>query len=106
MAILKRKMRGLKHIRTLSGRLDPASMSYKVYMKLSCLEQEKLRLANEREKIEYRVKDIEARAQEIEAERAALLQALGGQIGDHPVDTADDKPTPAPRSRTGIKLRY
>ncbi len=104
-AILKRKVRGLKHIRTLSGRYDGATMPSKIYMKLSCLEQEKLRLEGELEKIAHRVEDIEARSQEIEAEKAALLQILGENAP--PADPAGDAPRPAPRSRTGgIKLRY
>jgi predicted nuclease with TOPRIM domain len=104
-AILKRKVRGLKHIRTLSGRYDGATMPSKIYMKLSCLEQEKLRLEGELEKIAHRVEDIEARAQEIEAEKAALLKLLGE--GAPPADLAGDAPRSEPRPRAGgIKLRY
>lgn len=104
-AILKRKVRGLKHIRTLSGRYDGATMPSKIYMKLSCLEQEKLRLQGELEKIAHRIEDIEARSQEIEAEKAALLQILGES--GRPVEAAGDEPRPASRPRNGgVKLRY
>ncbi len=40
--------RGLRDIPTLSGRVDRVSLPYRAYLKISCLEMEKVRRARER----------------------------------------------------------
>jgi len=75
MAIPKRNMRCLQDIRTLSGGVDQTALPHKAYMKVACLEMEKARRGKERESALFRVKTIDARVEEIEDEKAALLQA-------------------------------
>jgi hypothetical protein len=107
MGIPKRNIRSLTDIRTLSGSVDQAAIPYRAYMKISCLEMEKLRRGKERESAVHRMKNIDTRFQEIEAEKAALLQALG----EHGV--ARDLPTPHANGKSvrgakvsGFRLKY
>ncbi len=99
--------KGLREIRTLSGRVDQASLPYRGYMKITCLEMEKARRRSERRSATQRITDIDARLKEIEAEKAALLEALEGRNGGKPlaVPGFDLKPIPR-RSTGGFKLRY
>jgi hypothetical protein len=69
-------MRGLQDIRTQSGRVDQSSLPHKAYLKIAFLELEKFRRDAERRSALERVKNIEARFQEIEAEQGALLRSL------------------------------
>jgi flavoprotein len=85
MSANKKILRGLQDIRTLSGRVDRAIVPYKEYMKISCLEMEKSRRRKERESAMQRVKNIDMRIREIDAEKAVLLQNLNGlDDGDGP----------------------
>jgi len=109
MAIPKRNIRGLQDIRTLSGRVDQTSLAYKAYMKVACLEMEKVRRGKERESASFRVKNIDARVKEIEDEKAAILQARAELDKGRPTDARDSgaKPEPPPpRSASGLRLRY
>jgi len=109
MAIPKSNIRGLQDIPTLSGRVDQTSLPYKAYMKIACLEMEKARRGKERESASYRVKNIDARVEEIEHEKAALLQAQAELDKERPTDArdSDSKPEPPPpRSASGLRLRY
>jgi hypothetical protein len=76
MAIPQRNTRGLQDIRTLSGQVDQTFLPYKAYLRIGCLEMEKARRGVERSSALSRVSNIDARFQEIEAEKAALLEAL------------------------------
>ncbi len=120
----KRIMRRLQDIRTLSGRGDQASAPHQAYMKLSCLEMEKFRRGKEKNSALNRVKNIDARFRDIEAEKAAILLALNegnknqesgarGQetdvspIFDPRLLASSGGLKPAPRKNTGgFKLRY
>jgi len=109
MAIPKSNIRGLQDIPTLSGRVDQTSLPYKAYMKVACLEMEKVRRGKERESASFRVKNIDARVEEIEDEKAALLQALAKLDKGRPTDARDSDPKaepPPPRSASGLRLRY
>jgi hypothetical protein len=75
MAVSKRSCRTLQDIHTLSGSFDRISRPDKAFMKIACLEMEKARRGTERENALHRLKNIDARLQEIEAEKAALLEA-------------------------------
>jgi hypothetical protein len=102
MAILRR---GLRDIGTLSGRVDRVSLPYRAYLKISCLEMEKVRRTKEMEAAKQSIASIEARLQEIEAEKAALLTALG-DLADNLVQKALN-PEPRPRPHGGgFKIRY
>jgi hypothetical protein len=109
MAIAKRNIRGLQDVPTLSGRVDQTSLPYKAYMKVACLEMEKVRRGKERESASFRVKNIDARFKEIEDEKAALLLALAKRDKERPTDARDSGPKPEPpppRSASGLRLRY
>jgi hypothetical protein len=108
MAIAKRNTRGLQDIRTLSGRVDQTSLPYKAYMKVTCLEMEKARRRKERDSASCRVENIDARMEEIEDEKAALLQALAEPDKGSPAAARDSgpEPEPPPPRAAGLKLRY
>jgi hypothetical protein len=103
----KKILRGLQDIRTLSGRIDKASVPYKEFMKISCLEMEKFRRGKERESAMHRVNNIDARLRDIEAEKASLLQSLiEKERGDATVKARGiSGPEQSPGSG-GLKLKY
>lgn len=70
-------IRGLRDIRTHSGRVDAAGVPYMQYMKISALEMEKARRNTEKVSAEARIANINARLAEIETEKADLLVGLG-----------------------------
>ncbi len=90
--------RSLQDIRTLTGRVAKAAIPYKAFLRISHIEMEKARRNRESESARQLIADIAARLAEIEAEKAALLQA----VGERP---RGPKTEPAPRSR-GLKIRY
>jgi hypothetical protein len=93
--------RGLQDIRTLSGRVDKATIPYMAYLRISHIELEKARRGRESESASQRMRSIAARLEEIEAEKAALLQALGG------AGRAYSQPRPGRRPSPGsFKIRY
>jgi hypothetical protein len=111
--------KSVRDIKTLSGRVDQASLPYRAYMKLSCLEMEKARRLRERESASQRIANIDARLQEIEAEEEELLQSVGHPTHAEadcplPIDAAADgslPPVPAlpaapARRRGGLRLLY
>ena len=65
--------KGLRDIPTLSGRVDRVSLPYRAFLKISCLEMEKVRRTRERVAAVKTVEKIDIRLQEIEKEKAALL---------------------------------
>ena len=102
--------KGLREIRTLSGRQDRVHLPYQAYMQITCLEMEKARRGSERKSALQRIANLDARLQEIEAEKAALLGALeernagnGGKSTGIP--NLALKP-PHQRGSGGFKLRY
>lgn len=100
--------RGLQEIRTLSGRVDQASIPYRTYLKISCLEMEKARKGREKQAALGRLKNINARFQEIEAEKDRLLKVLGEQDSNKPTDApANTEPKRTPlKNMGGFKVRY
>ena len=103
----KKILRSLPDIRTLSGKVDKGSNPYMAYMKVSCLEMEKFRRGKEKESAQQRVRNIEARFREIEAEKAEILAALGEQKGDPPARKRNPEPNSGPcRNRGAFKVRY
>ncbi len=108
MALLKKNLRGLQDIRTLAGRVDQAAVPYKAFMKLSALEMEKLRRGEEKASALHRVKNIDTRFQEIEKEKAGLLEVLEGRdpavsLGNNPRKPVKSQPR---RCTGGLKIRY
>ena len=102
--------KGLREIRTLSGRQDRVRLPYQAYMQITCLEMEKARRGKERSSARQRMADIDARLKEIEAEKAALLGSLEERTAGN-----GGKSTGVPnlalkpslrRGTSGYKLRY
>ena len=104
MPVVKRIVRGVQDIKTISGRADKGSIPYKAYMKLSVLEMEKYRRGKEKTSALTRVANIDKRFQDIEREREEILKNLDIQEGQGP---ANAKTSVAPKTSTGIfKIRY
>lgn len=93
--------RSLQDIRTLTGRDRKATLPHEAYLRISHIEMEKARKTMESEKAKQLVADIAARLQEIEAEKAALLQAVG-ERGSVP---GPNRPEPSKKSGA-FKIRY
>jgi hypothetical protein len=90
--------RGLQDIRTLTGKVRKATLPHEAYLRISHIEMEKARKTQESEKARQMMADIAARLEEIEAEKEALLQAMG---------EGGRKPTLGPPKRTGaFKIKY
>jgi len=102
--------KGLRDMRTLSGRRDQVHLPYQAYMQIACLEMEKARRGRERKSASQRTADIDARLKEIEAEKASLLGSLeerNAGNGGKSTGVPNLEPKPAPRrSAGGFKLRY
>ncbi|MEW6350793.1 MAG: hypothetical protein AB1646_17160 [Thermodesulfobacteriota bacterium] len=103
-------LRGLKDIHTRSGRVESAAVPYMAYMKIGCLEMEKARRERERFSAETRIRNINTRLSEIEAEKGDLLTRLGERsVRDFPKpanvgkkEGRTDERHPGP----GFKLKY
>jgi len=108
MSVPKRNLKGVQDIRTHSGRVDEAHQPYKAFMKIASLEMEKARRGKERESAMHRVKTIDERFKEIEAEKAAMLQALEERKNNGPSDETPgtEHKLPPRRSSGGFKIRY
>ncbi len=103
----KRNIGSLQDIRTHSGKVDSLSLPYKSYMRLSCLEMEKARRGIERDSAMFRLKNIDDRLLEIEAEKAVLLLALKQIKIEKSINASEDEPKPAlGRSIKGFKIKY
>ena len=103
----KRIMKGLQNIRTISGRGDDISIPHKVYMKLSVLEMEKCRRGKEKQNALEKVRNIDQRFQDIEAEKQKLILSLEAQGADRRPISKLGGPEAAPRTTTGpFKIRY
>jgi hypothetical protein len=108
MALLRK---GIREIRTLSGRVDRVSLPYRAYLKISCLEMEKARRTREKESAREGIARIDHRLAEIEAEKAALLQALKDMAREESAAAAaggKEAPGRAPGEPQsgGFKFRY
>lgn len=69
--------KGVRDIRTHAGKARTTNEPHTVYMQITCLEMEKARRGKERASAIRRVENINARFQEIEAEKELLLRAVG-----------------------------
>ena len=109
MAISSRTIKGLQDIRSHSGRAREGAIPHKAYMRLSCLEMEKFRRSREKESAMVRVRNIDARFREIDAEVAMILRAMKEQErtgpSDAPVKGYGHTP-PGVKSTGGFKIKY
>jgi hypothetical protein len=69
-------VRGLRGLRTLSGRADQTAEPYRAYMQITCLEMERARRGAERRSANQRIAEIDARMAEIEREKRELLRRI------------------------------
>ena len=108
MSVPKRNLKGVQDIRTHSGRVDEAHQPYKAFMKIAALEMEKARRGEERKSAMHRVKTIDARFKEIEAEKAEVLQAVDEKSrGNPPIDSRGVEPKVTHgRNTRGFRIRY
>jgi len=73
--------RGLRDIRTATGKVGKAILPHEAYLRISQIEMEKARKTLEKEKAKQLIATIEERIAEIEAEKDALLQSVGEKGG-------------------------
>ncbi len=101
MAATRGPIRGAQDIKTHTGRVTAADTPSKAYLRLACLEMEKERRDRERQSAAQRMKTIDARFQEIEDEKVALLQKLGARHGP------SSSPGPrSPSAHNGVRITY
>lgn len=79
MTTPKRTIRGVSDIRTQSGSVGRTLAPHEAHMRLCVLEMEKARRNAEKKSVLARVKTVDARLEEIDAERHDLLQLLAEQ---------------------------
>lgn len=101
----KGNSRGLRDIRTHSGRVNHVGIPYMAYMNISCLEMEKARREKEKLSALARIRDIEKRIQEIESEKDSILKRLGERKIDAPQRVANSNDG-AIQAKGGFKVRY
>jgi hypothetical protein len=70
-------IRNVRDIHTYSGRVDAGAVPYLGYMKVSSLEREKARREQERNSALERIRNIDSRINDIEAEKSIILKKLG-----------------------------
>ena len=104
----KKIIRGLQNIRTYSSSSDQVSEPYKDFLRIGALEMEKARRGKERESAILKVKVIDARFREIDAEKTELLKVLDlGNING--IDVPGKKNNPESnhnRTPGGFKISY
>jgi hypothetical protein len=100
-------LKGLKTLRKLAGRLDCPSTPHQVHLQVACLEIEKARRGSERRSMSRRIAEIDARLQEIEAEKEALLKGLA-DLNKAPRTDSSGGRTGHARSRNSapFRIRY
>jgi hypothetical protein len=108
MAPLKKTIRGVQNIRTLAGMADDKALPHKVFLRIACLEMERARRGQERRAAMARVRDIDDRFREIDAEKRERLAAMAGA---KPATRASQAPAdaplvPSPRGGNGFKFKY
>ncbi|MGB6064509.1 MAG: hypothetical protein WBG50_06850 [Desulfomonilaceae bacterium] len=97
--------RGLRDIRTNSGRVERVGIPYMAYMNISCLEMEKARRQKEKISALTRVSVLENRLKEIEVEKDVLLRKLGERKQDA-LSKATKVKVEASPGKGGFKLKY
>jgi hypothetical protein len=106
----KSNLRGLRDIRTRTGRVDRTGIPYMAYMKISCLEMEKARREKEKFAAETRVRNIDVRLADIEREKGGILVRLGERSAS-PSSRSTDASSHSDKAEAGdkkprFKIRY
>jgi hypothetical protein len=103
---LTRIIRGLQNIRTHSGTSSQVSEPYRAFLRIGSLEMEKARRGKERESAMLRVKNIDSRFRDIDAEKEEILESIGLGAGNGKSDPATGpKPSNGAKS-DGFKFNY
>lgn len=100
------KIRGLQDIRTVAGRVDQTFKPYKAFLRISCLELEAARMNKERDSILQRLQSIEARLQEMEAEKCRLLESVGRPPANNRRSQTAEAGEPDAGGSAEFRLRY
>jgi hypothetical protein len=108
MRIHQKRLRGVADLRTISGLGAKKLAPHAAYMKITSLELEKLRLSRVRQNAQTRIAEIDARCEDIQAEKAALLAAT---VAPRAAEAAQSQPIQSargfPRGRPSkLSLRY
>lgn len=99
-----RPLKGVKDLRTHSGKVTAKFAPYLMYMQITCLEMEKARRSKERASAVARVAAIDARFRDIETEKSELLRGLGEL--NHQLDNVGRRLRPSERTARGFKFGY
>lgn len=109
MAVTEKKIRWLQDIRTLSGKGSQPLPLHKAYMRLAFLEMEKARRGEEKNSALARVRNIDARFNDIDVEKEALLDSLAQQdaarrSASHTISSEEG--AALEEHKTGFNVRY
>ena len=77
MSIVRKPVRNVSHIKTISGMVNRTAIPYMAYMRLTVLEMERARRMVEKESALERIQLLDERLTEIEREKDTLLRQLG-----------------------------
>lgn len=103
----KRIIRGLQDVRTISGSIDDRSVPFRAYMKLSVLEMEKFRRGKERLSALAKLRDIDERFKDIDAEKREILTSMEAHSGQPGRPHEPERQTAPTRAGAGsFKIRY
>jgi hypothetical protein len=97
------RLKGVRNLRTLSGRIGQVAVPYRAYMQITCLEMEKARRNSERQNASRLIAEIEARLLEIEAEKVRILESLSEADSAGHAGIAGQSQV---RGKGSFKLRY
>ena len=76
MTVIKRKIRGLRDIRTNVDRIDQFIAPYKGYLRIGSLEMERARKLTERGNLAERLRVIEERCRQLDAEKKLIMRII------------------------------
>lgn len=102
-----RKIRGLRDIKTHAGRAEATRLPHQALLRVAWLEMEKHRRKSEKESAMHRVRSIDRRLKEIEAEQANLMEKveLGKQSGNCDSDQGCENKDQDSKG-SGFKIHY
>lgn len=104
MTIPQRNSRGLPDISTFRASAGRFAIPHKAYLRVACLEMEKFRRAKEKESAGRRIRNIDIRFRQIDAEEAALLEELK-RPGGAAVTAGARSHSSVPPARSGSMTR-
>ena len=102
MAPIKRAVRTSQNIRTLSGRADDKFLPHKVFLRVACLEMERERRGQERRSAMQRVRLVDERCREIDAEKHEIMSGMKGAMPA----PAPGNPSAGKSPGSGFKFKY